>query len=493
MLIQLCTLLVLLLGTKDSLSASSAPPRIAEIIIKGNERSNEYIIRQELLFTTGELIDTTLFAESARNLRRLLYIGEVAISHVADRGETTVLVEVEDLYSRALSPLISGQIDELSIGLVGLDYNLWGRGQSTRIALEKRAISGYWADLYFAEPRLGGSRHALTTRFGNGSEGHAHSVELSRPFATLADDRAYGLSLTSQESLQRLYSQGRLTERYRDTLKSGRFWLVYSYGQQLKIRPSLQLNISQRRFAPSDRFSYAPTDRTRLIPSISLLIWQPHYTRARYIHDLGPLEDLQMGSWLSLRTGLVHKALGSDQTFTFYQLQLAPRFKPTPHSFAMMTLYITSRLDHRGYSNIAALASLSAYRRIRATHSLAMRISWEALHRSEDASQLLLGLERGLRGFAPRSYDGTRRLLVNLEARPTFSSNLWYVLAGAAFLDFGSAWTPKKEQPDLEFSPGLGIRLGLPKVYNTPVFRGDIAYGIGIGAWQLSLGLGQYF
>ena len=71
-------------------------------------------------------------------------------------------VSVEDLYSRALSPLISGQIDELSFGVVALDYNFRGRGQRLRLGLEDRAISGPWAELLFAEPRLGGSRRALT-------------------------------------------------------------------------------------------------------------------------------------------------------------------------------------------------------------------------------------------------------------------------------------------------------------------------------------------
>ena len=40
---------------------------------------------------------------------------------------------------------------------------------------------------------------------------------------------------------------------------------------------------------------------------------------------------------------------------------------------------------------------------------------------------------------------------------------------------------------------GAGGRIGLPRVYNTPVMRVDLAYGAGDGAWQLSFGIGQYF
>ena len=487
------TLALLLFCGLDAAWAQTDPMRIDTIVIEGNQRTDEDIIRRELLFAVSEPVDTTLFAESERNLRRLFFIGEVRIHSVADSGHLTVIVYVEDLYSRALSPLLSGQKNELSYGLAGLDYNLFGRGQSLQATVEKRAISGLWAETYFAEPRLSGTRHSLSGQLGAGTEGHAHSLEFARPFATLADPQAYGLSISSHRSLQRLYDNGQLNHRYSDSLHSGRFWFVRSFGHRLKIRPSLQLSISQRRFAALPPFSYAPSDRTRIIPSTTLLIWRPNYQRSRFVHDLGPLEDLQTGSWLSLSWGLAHSQLGSDRTFTFCRAQIVPSFQPSDRTFAQLNLYASTRQTQSGLYNISARASLMAYTRIQSTHSIALHISWEALHRSEDASQLLLGLERGLRGFTPRRFDGTRRLLINVEGRPTLIRNPWYVLAAAVFLDFGSAWTPATERPDLRFAPGFGLRLGLPRVYNTPVFRSDLAYGIGGGAWQLSLGLGQYF
>ena len=219
----------------------------------------------------------------------------------------------------------------------------------------------------------------------------------------------------------------------------------------------------------------------------------PRYKRTRYIRNLGPLEDLQTGSWLSLRWGFVHRSLGSDRTFSLYQAQLAPHFEPTKRSYAELTLFTNAYRGKGKFYNLLASASATAYFRLGTAHSLALRAAWEALHRSEDADQLLLGLARGLRGYAPRRYDGTRRVLFNLEARPTLVRRPWYTLASAAFVDCGAAWTPNKERANMVCSPGLGIRLGWPKVYNTPVLRGDIAYGLKEGSYELSVGLGQYF
>ena len=477
----------------DCVGAETESNAIQSVNIRGNLRTATDIIRRELLFAEGDLLDSTRIAETARNLRRLPYIGEVAIE--VNRGDEgpEVTISVQDLYSRALSPLLSGSPDELSLGLVGLDYNLFGRGHSLRASFERRAVSGNWADASFTAPRLVGTRHQLTATTGWGSEGHAHNLTLARPFATLGDRRAYGIAVADRSALQRLYAGGELLHRYRDALSSGRAWYTHSYGHATKIRLTLRIDLSRREFRPGRGHTFAPMDRQRIIPSVGLLVWRPSYRRDRHIRDIGPLEDLQTGSWLSLRSGFARRDLGSDRTFSFYQAQFSPRFEPTRRSYVLMTLYAQTRYGEDGWYNVYALAEIAAYGRVGHAHSLAVRGSFEALHRNEDGAQLLLGLERGLRGFAPRRFDGTRRLRLNLEARPTFIRHPWYTLAGSAFVDLGAAWTPDQGPLGWHGSPGLGMRLGFPKIYNTPVFRGDIAYGLGSGGVRLSLGMGQYF
>ncbi len=474
-------------------NGQTAPPSIGEIIILGNERTDIEVIRRELLFAKGDLLDSALVAETERNLRNLFFIGEVAIEVVDNHDSLKVIIEVEDLHSRALSPMLSGPVDELNVGLIGFDYNLLGRGQILRLAVEKRALSGLKTDLLFIEPHLRGNRHRLGIRLGFGAEGHDHALSISRPFSTLADERSFGLSLSSQESVQRLYTQGQLDHRYRTKVTRSRIWLTQSYGNQTKIRPSIELGFTDRQSTPSKGFSYAPLDKTRIIPSLGLLIWHPDFSRDRFIQNLGPLEDLQTGPWLSLRWGFAHRGLGSDRSYSFYQAQFAPHFKPTEHSYALLTLIASTHIEHGRFYNVIALTTFRAYARIGKAHSLALRISWKALHKSEDTTQLLLGLNRGLRGFAPRTFDGTRRLLVNLAIRPTLKRHPWYTLAGTAFIDCGTAWTPSSKRPQMALSPGLGIRIGLPKVYNTPVLRCDLASGIRTRNWRLSVGLGQYF
>jgi len=58
------------------------------------------------------------------------------------------------------------------------------------------------------------------------------------------------------------------------------------------------------------------------------------------------------------------------------------------------------------------------------------------------------------------------------------------------FADVGGAWD---HEPSLHAALGSGLRLGLPRLYNTPVMRLDLARGFNGGVWQISFGLGQHF
>ncbi len=107
---------------------------IDSITIQGNTRTHTHVIRRELLFVLGDRLDSNLVAETARNLRRLLYLGNPDIHVQEEHGKATILVQVQDLYSRALSPQFSGAIEELSCGLIALDYNFLGRGQTAQLS-----------------------------------------------------------------------------------------------------------------------------------------------------------------------------------------------------------------------------------------------------------------------------------------------------------------------------------------------------------------------
>jgi outer membrane protein assembly factor BamA len=466
-------------------------PLVEQITIQGLTRTRAEILRRELLFAKGQPLDSALVAESERNLRQLSFLGQVQILTRPTETGIEVVVEAEDLYARALSPLFSGQLDELSYGLLALDYNLGGRGQLAQLTLHHRAIEGNQAAFYYANPHLSGSPHALSAEAVWAEEGRDLYLSLSRPFRSLASPWAYGFSLYNQEQVWRLYDDQQLSDQYRETATGGSLWLTRSLGGRTKLRPGFRLSFSDRRYEPSRGHAYAPQDRRRLIPSFGLTWWQPRYAKETFVQQLGRTEDLQVGGWLSLRAGLSLRAVGNDRNFAPLTLQLSPRFALGRRTYLFATLLAGAQVQPGQYRELTLLAEVLAYAHPTPRASLALRLRADALARPEVRSQFLLGADSGLRGVAPRRYGGDRRLVCNLEARPLFWQRPWWVLAGALFADAGMAWSGAAPRPRL--AGGAGLRLGLPRLYNSPVLRADLARGLPRGTWLLSVGLGQYF
>ena len=115
------------------------------------------------------------------------------------------------------------------------------------------------------------------------------------------------------------------------------------------------------------------------------------------------------------------------------------------------------------------MAELRGYMRFKQIHSLALRLRGDALGKQEDNTQLLLGVNHGLRGYSPRRFDGSHRLLFNLEARPTLYRHPLFVLAGALFVDGGKTWTPGLAPAAFKLGVGAGPRIG-SHGYTTPRF-----------------------
>lgn len=480
----------LLLCLLLALPCQAGTPLVRAITVEGARRTHSETIRRELLVAIGEPCDSALVAESERNLRRLPFLGQVHIATRPAASGIELVVEVEDLYSRALSPLLAGQLDQLSYGLVALDYNLGGRGQIAQFALQHHAVGGDEATLDFEEPHLRGGPLALGVSSGWSTEGHLLAADLTHPFRSLADDWSYGASLYDETLTERRWQAGSLSARYREGSRGGALWFIRSFGSTTKIRPGFRLSLSRQDYHPDGGFAYAPADRTQLTSSLNLTLWQPRYRQERFLQQLGRTEDLQTGSWISLRAGLAWRARGGPSHAPVL-IQLSPRLSPGNHTYLWGTFLVSAHVRAGAYRELGLLAELLGYHRLAQGHWLALRLKAEALSHSDDRGQYLLGADTGLRGLLPRTRAGQRRLVANAEVRPTFWRRPVWVLAGALFADAGAAWSGSR--PDMELAPGAGLRLGMPRLYNSPVLRADLARPLRGGAWVGSLGLGQYF
>ena len=466
---------------------------VRSIIVSGNKRTQTDVIRREVLFEPGDTLTVDLIEETERNLRALLFLGDVRVDVQREGPHADVEIRVADLYARAITPILSGEPDELDYGAIGLDYNFLGKGQIVEVTGEHDAITGNRVRAFFREPRVNGSRVRLDLDGEVASEGHRAVVRVSRPFFRLSESWSASVSVLTQEWVTRLYRGQSLSEKYATRERGGAVSASRSFGTEVKVRPSLSATVTDRSFQAEPGFTYAPTSRRRVLPSVGLLVWRPRYEKAQFFGRLGRVEDLQTGSWASVRVGISSEVVGSDRDYRFLSFEVNPRHKLGPQTYLLSRFSFRGRQSGGRIWNVFASGQVIILRKIGLTHSIAARARYDALGRTEDATQFLLGSARGLRGYALRRFDGSRRVLFNLEARPTLIRRTDFTVAGAVFLDGGAAWTPGDGDDDIVAAAGGGIRVGMSRVYNLPVLRADVGYGFSDRTWVLYMGLGQYF
>jgi hypothetical protein len=319
------------------------------------------------------------------------------------------------------------------------------------------------------------------------------TASASRPFYRLSARWGYTASADVLDWRQRRYAGGAVSESYTERTRTGGATLVRSFGSRWKVRPEIGVRIIQSLFEAEAGFPAPPGDRRRVLPAAGLTLWRPRYETTRFLFGLGRTEDIQTGSWGSLSHGFSSRLLGSDRDYGVLQVRLVPILRPREGAYAFLHARLRASYDRRRFFDLYASSGMSLYARLGEASLLAVRVQGEILGRPEDRSQLLLGLDEGLRGYVPRRFDGTRWVRLNLEARPTLLRRPAFVIAAAAFADGGAAWTPGLTRRRTSYAAGGGLRLGLPRVYNSPILRADLARGFRDRAWQLALGLGQYF
>ena len=129
---------------------------VRNVRIVGLTRTRLEVMHRELLFKPGDRLSTSVIDETARNLRAVLFLGEIDVrTRQVATDSIDVIVSVRDLYSRALTPLLSGEPGELSYGVVGLDYNLLGSGQVLQVTALHDAVTGNEGEVFYRAPHTG--------------------------------------------------------------------------------------------------------------------------------------------------------------------------------------------------------------------------------------------------------------------------------------------------------------------------------------------------
>ncbi|ELX4765534.1 outer membrane protein assembly factor BamA [Campylobacter coli] len=173
---------------------------IRNVIISGNSRTVDRVVRRELYITEGNLYNRTDLSESTNALRRTSYFDDVEIKdEKVDDTHIDLIVNVKEASTGAISGGIGyGSSDGLLLNASLSDTNIFGSGIKSSVSVDKSddTLSGR---ISLINPRildsqysLGGTLYSNDYEWDNYSEkNYGFDITLGRQFA-----RYYNVSLT---------------------------------------------------------------------------------------------------------------------------------------------------------------------------------------------------------------------------------------------------------------------------------------------------------
>jgi hypothetical protein len=445
--------------------------------------SRESFIRSLLLFRVGDPVDPARLAESERLLRDTGFLNPVFITTHAVPGGIEVVVETRDQWTTQ----------------IGISYGLYGSRQHSGFTLSEDNVLGYGKVLLagvtsdterstrifmYEDPLLFGGRWQFKVKHSNASDGTSDSLRLQYPFYSLVTPRAGGGSWDRSSLTEWLFASGQKAVEGDARRRSFSLWAGFRLpgGGATTDRLTLGVFGSRSEFA-NWRYRVTgaayPTPEDRDLQGVQVG-WDHQVDRwkvVRGFHGWERQEDLPLGPNWSVTAALSTPALGGDRT----RLALAG-------SVGAATLAgdqvwwangsATGRLESGGAVNTLTHVEVGTARTGPA--GWRARLAADIGYRLDGDRQLTLGADTGLRGWEPDTFDGTSRMVANVEWRHRLTGEILHlgIIGVQVFADAGKT-TGARVGPTTDgwrSDAGVGLLIESTRAALVRVVRLEVAY-----------------
>ncbi len=434
--------------------------------------TREDFIRSLLLFQVGDRLDPVRMAESELILRGTGFLNPVNISARPVPGGAEVVVETHDQWTTGISVSFGMSGDRRTAGFGLWEDNVLGMGKSLLFDVtsdpERTSTKFRYKDLTFLH-----SRWQLALEHQSSSDGSTDHLLVEYPFFSLTTPRAGGVEWRRDQSLKYLWSDG---ERRVTGDANTRDWEVWGGlrlpGSGIRTNRLIAGAFGERALFRNwhgvDGSLYPqPRDRNLVGGEVG---WEHTTFRWKLVRGFRAWlrqEDLPLGPNWKVTTGLSLPFFGGDSVRlryrgTFEAGQYAGR------TYTWQRADLSGRVESRGLGN--AITHLEAGGAITGSAGLRVRVAADLGYAVDRERQLTLGADAGLRGYDPNTFDGTSRVVANMEWRHRITGELLHIaaLGLTGFADVGKTW---------------GARVGP----STEGWRGDIGVGMLVELTRASL------
>lgn len=442
-------------------------------------------VRAQLLMAPGQPWSADRVAETQRLLREIEYIEpEVIRSRLADDSVDVLVVTHDQWTTQPELNLERG--GGRTYGSVGFtERNLLGLGVGVSLAFRDEP-TGHTRTAEFSGRRLFGTQFEGLFKAGTGSGGVSNAIQLRDPFRSLDDPRSWSVSASRSSADQLLFKSGSVAARF--PFEQELTQLEYAFGRRvpdgLVRRFSFAFTRHDRTYGttvPEPNapivFTGGPEELKLRSLTARVTFWRPHWIERHGIELFDPVEDFDVGSLVSMESGMALRMLGSTADEGLARIRLESGRETRRFGFGYVRGRLSTRVRGGPRETLARFEARWVQQPARDVAIVVAALS-EAADRAPREVQSVVGGLNGLRAYPVQALAGTQLWRFNAETRWVAKRNVWDLASfgGAVFVDAARAWGAGGDREPWHHDAGLGLRVSFPHASLHQVARFDIAF-----------------
>src|SRR6266404_3911580 len=197
-----------------------------------HSRTRKGIVRDQLLFRSGERYSRRLIGESERILRADSYFYDAWIRPVRYHdGKVDLRVTTRHVWTLNPGFNFGRSGGTKSTGVQLQELNLLGTGAGVKVAHTKN-IDRTESQLEVSDMHAFGTWTAVDVNYANLSDGRMHDLTLNHPFYALDTRWAAGLAGRNDQQTDHLYDRGQIIDQFQDRHQAVQVYGGWSHGLQ---------------------------------------------------------------------------------------------------------------------------------------------------------------------------------------------------------------------------------------------------------------------
>jgi outer membrane protein assembly factor BamA len=461
--------------------------------------TKERVVRDYLLFATGDVFDDARLLESERLLRQQKFFYGARVIPFRQCGDRVdVLVVTRDTWS--LTPILSvssqGGQTKSKVGV--RDTNFLGSGNRVSL-IHEQDYERSKKVIYFENPNLGSHNLKLGLLYATGDRFDEQQFTLIKPFFSLDSKQAMGAFWfdTTEDIKQYQFTHAINAFNRREQKLGGFLGWMYRRDESWVKRALLGFDKIDYLFTPAldpNTSVDLPEDRQYAYAWVGIQAIEDNYQQLRNHRYMDVIEDINLGWDLEARLGWRTDSNSTVGNSAYFSLRTEKYFALNEshlvRSFSTIEGFFNT--DQKAFDNTLLNFDAEYFYRATANSQDYFHLNYRSFYNMSSDQQVILDGANGMRGYPLHFLSGNESLLLQYEKR-WYTDWYWWRLARVgvvAYADVGKVWDDGKDQNITLADVGFGLRLMSTRAFVRNVIHIDVAFPVekhpNADTWQIS-------